>query len=76
MNEEWVGISKNPVTDPGKRSKEGRLTLVRSKMTGEYMTVPVGPLDSEFEDAMVTVYDRGEFMNATTLDEVRARCAV
>lgn len=74
----WVGISKDPITDPGKQSKKGRLTLVRSRMTGEVMTVDVGDndLNEEFEDLMVTVYNIGAVMNLTTLAEVRARCAV
>lgn len=73
----WVGISKNPITDPGKRSKEGLLTLVRSRMTGEYMTAQYGFNASEYEDVMQTVYaGGGKILNLTTLDEVRARCAV
>lgn len=74
----WVGISKNPITDPGKRSKEGLLTLVRSKMTGEYMTGEYGKINAgEYDDVMETVYaGGGKLLNMTTLDEVRARCAV
>ena len=71
----WIGISKNPVTDTGKRSKEGKLTLTRSRMTGEIATMrtDLGPINDEFEDIMVTVYDHGKFYNETTLAEVRAR---
>lgn len=71
----WVGITKDPITDPGKQSKEGMLTLVRSRMTGEYMTVRIdqGDLDSEWEDVMVDLYDCGKFFNYTTLDEARSR---
>jgi nicotinamide phosphoribosyltransferase len=74
----WVGISKNPITDPGKRSKEGLLTLIRSKMTGEYMTGEYGKVNAgEYNDVMQTVYaGGGKLLNTTTLDEVRARCAV
>jgi nicotinamide phosphoribosyltransferase len=76
---QWKGIAKNPVTDPGKVSKQGRLTLVRNHLTGEYLTVPIGadgsPLDEEFQDVMLVVYDCGRLLNATTLDEVRARAA-
>lgn len=77
-NVEWVGIAKDPITDQGKKSKEGVLTLVRSRLTGEQMTVRIdqGPLDEEFEDLMVDVYDTGEFFNETTLDEARSRCAL
>lgn len=71
----WVGISKNPVTDAGKRSKEGVLSLFRSKLTGELMTLRTdqGPTNSEFEDVMQVVYDHGVLLNPTTLVEVRAR---
>jgi nicotinamide phosphoribosyltransferase len=74
----WVGISKNPVTDPGKKSKEGLLTLVRSKMTGEYMTAGITPegISDEFEDMMQVVYSNGTIFNKTTLAEVRSRCAL
>ena len=76
-SEQWVGIAKDPVTDPGKKSKEGVLTLVRSKMTGQLETARIDKgLDAEFEDVMVTVYDKGQLMNMTTLEEVRARCAL
>lgn len=73
----WVGIVKDPITDPGKKSKEGMLTLVRSTMTNQYMTARIdqGPLDSEWVDVMEDVYDCGQFFNDSTMDEVRARAA-
>lgn len=72
-NDEWIGISKDPITDPGKASKKGRLTLLRSKMTGEYMTAAIGvdPCDSEWEDVMIEVYSYGKQTNKLTLDQVR-----
>ena len=76
----WVGISKDPVTDPGKASKKGRLTLVKSLVTGEHMTVEIGadgsPLNDEFEDQMLVVFDHGKVLNKTTLATVRARAAI
>lgn len=74
---EWEGISKDPVTDPGKRSKEGVLTTVRSKMTGELMAARLdqGPLNEEFEDLHVLMYHTGTFYNKTDLAEVRSRAA-
>jgi nicotinamide phosphoribosyltransferase len=74
---EWEGISKDPVTDPGKRSKEGVLTTVRSKMTGELSAarLDLGPLSEEFEDLHVLMYHTGKFYNKTNLDEVRGRAA-
>lgn len=71
----WKGISKDPVTDPGKKSKEGVLTTVRSRMNNELMTarLDLGPLNEEFEDIMVLVYHTGTLYNETTLAEIRAR---
>lgn len=71
----WKGISKDPVTDPGKKSKEGVLTTVRSRMNNELMTarLDLGPLNEEFEDLMVLVYHTGTLYNETTLAEIRAR---
>lgn len=74
--EGWVGIAKNPVTDPGKTSKKGRLTLVRHTDTGEFKTVQVDSIPSGYNDVMQTVYERGVIYNLTTLDEVRGRAAV
>jgi len=35
VDNKWVGISKDPVTDPGKASKEGVLTLVHDSVSGK-----------------------------------------
>ncbi len=74
----WEAIFKDPITDPGKKSFAGRKTLVRSKMTGEYMTADVdgGPLDGDWTDVMQTVMDEkrpGELLVRTTMAEVRER---
>ena len=73
VNGVWKGISKNPVTDSGKKSKEGVLTLVRSKVTNELMPVrlDLGPLSEEFEDLHRIVYYYGQLYNEVTMDEVR-----
>lgn len=76
---EWIGISKNPVTDPGKMSKKGRVTTLRSTMTGEFM---LGDLqnsdcrDSEWEDMLQVVYSDGVISDSIineTLDNIRSR---
>lgn len=78
INGKWVGISKDPITDPGKRSKEGVLTLVKSNLTGEYSTARIDQhrLDSEFEDQMELVYYNGRIMVEPTLAEIRERCKI
>jgi nicotinamide phosphoribosyltransferase len=74
VDSEWKPIRKNPVTDPGKASKAGRLTLLKINMTGEYMTATydeMRPYDSEWDDMMTTVFAYGSLMNEITLDRVR-----
>lgn len=73
-----LGIAKDPVTDHGKKSKEGLMTVVRSRMTGELMAarLDLGPLNEEFEDLHVLMYHTGTVYNKTNTAEVRARAAV
>lgn len=35
---QWVDVFKDPITDPGKTSKRGRLTLSKISSSGEYLT--------------------------------------
>lgn len=68
----WRGIHKAPITDPGKNSKSGRLTLLRSKMNGEYMTATMGmPFAPEWTDVMELVWDTGKLLRKQTLTEIR-----
>lgn len=79
INGSWKPIYKAPVTDPGKVSKAGRLTLLRSRMTGEYMTASLdnkGGFAQEWEDVMPLVYDCGKLMKRYTLEEVRKNAGV
>jgi nicotinamide phosphoribosyltransferase len=63
---EWVDVSKDPVTDTGKRSKKGHLALVHEG--GVYATVRAPRKD----DLLVPVYENGKILRTYTLDEVRA----
>lgn len=73
QNGEWIGVSKDPITDPGKRSKQGLFTLAKSKLTGELKVVNIVDLGDEYEDIMQLSYHCGKLYNETTLDEVRQR---
>lgn len=75
VNGKWIGIAKDPVTDSGKKSKEGVLTLIRNKETNEYSAfrLDLGEIPDGFEDAMQLVYYKGKLFNETTLAEVRNR---
>jgi nicotinamide phosphoribosyltransferase len=63
---EWIDVSKDPVTDTGKRSKKGHLALVHEG--GAYATVRAPRKD----DVLVPVYEDGRILRTYTLDEVRA----
>lgn len=73
----WLPVAKDPVTDPGKKSKSGRLSLFRSRLSGEYRTLNLpdaGPAgDEEWEDALETVWDRGRLLKDWRFAEIRAR---
>ena len=73
-----IGIAKNPITDPGKMSKKGRLTLARELTTGYVQTVNVDDADlvNEWEDLMITVYRDGKLMVNDTLEQIRARTTI
>lgn len=65
----WRDIYKDPVTDPGKSSKRGRLKLVRD-MAGNYETAD---FSDPRPDEMVTVFENGEILQKYSFDEVRER---
>ena len=72
----WQEIFKDPITDPGKKSKAGFLNTFRSRLTGEIMTLPVNAdqeTDSEWEDIMEVIYDCGWFKEFTDLETIRGR---
>jgi nicotinamide phosphoribosyltransferase len=69
VNGVWRDIYKAPAGDPSKRSKAGRLCLVREE--GEYMTVPAE--GHQWRDQLVEVWREGELRSDWTFAEVRER---
>jgi len=65
-------VFKDPVTDPGKRSKAGRLALVRDAETGQYSTVKEEER-GEREDRLVTVMEDGALLQDWTWEQVLNR---
>jgi nicotinamide phosphoribosyltransferase len=59
-------VSKNPITDRGKKSKRGRLTLENND--GVWATVENG---DPAKDQMVTVYENGELIVDQKLEDIR-----
>jgi nicotinamide phosphoribosyltransferase len=69
----WIDVYKDPVTDTGKRSKRGRVRLVRSLISGEYVTLKEGVFIKEpTEEVLETVYLNGKLTKEYTFAEVRA----
>ncbi|WP_019587244.1 nicotinate phosphoribosyltransferase [Deinococcus apachensis] len=69
---EYRGIYKDPVTDPGKRSKDGVLDLVLEN--GRMVTRQYRTFDTDFPGSLMrTVYRDGEVLVRDTLDVVRGR---
>jgi nicotinamide phosphoribosyltransferase len=65
----WSDVYKDPVTDVGKRSKRGRLALVRND---GWRTVRAESVDAR-DNALRTVYREGRLLIDETFDTVRAR---
>jgi nicotinamide phosphoribosyltransferase len=73
---EWFDVVKDPVTDPGKKSKAGRVTLWRSG--GEWASAvdrPHGWYDKaigDFEEVLEEVYRDGKLVKEIDFATVRA----
>mgnify|MGYP000134332944 CR=1 FL=1 len=77
INGKWIDVQKDPITDSGKKSKAGRVTLWTNS-GGEFasgVTPPTGWTDKGFggwTEAMQTVFRDGKIISEYTFDEVRA----
>lgn len=71
INGESVDIYKDPVTDKGKKSKRGRLSLIKNidnNNNSIYQTVPETP----YGDILELVFENGIVKRTQTLEEIRA----
>eukprot|EP00127_Corallochytrium_limacisporum_P003440 Clim_evm68s149 gene=Clim_evmTU68s149 len=69
-----VNVYKDPITDPGKKSKKGRLTLERDA-TGKYHTIEENRGDPS-KDLLEPVFENGAMVRDQTLDEIRKNARV
>ena len=75
VNGEWRDVVKDPITDPGKKSKAGRISLWKSG--GEWITAtaqPTGWTDKgvgPFVPMLEEVYRDGKLVKEISFDEVR-----
>jgi len=71
-----VDVRKNPITDPGKRSKAGRLDLVRLE-DDSFKTIVLNENQvSHPRSVMNTVFENGDIMFHNTFDECRKRMSL
>lgn len=75
INGENRDVYKQPVTDPGKDSKRGRITLYRNKATHDIFTGLEG-VEPDCDDLLETYFENGEILIDDTFEEVRARAAI
>ena len=66
---EWIDVYKDPITDPGKKSKRGRLMLTRER--GHWETIPVGS-GFDWANSLITVWENGVLLQDWKFDQVRA----
>lgn len=65
----WRGVMKDPVTDHGKRSKAGRLALIKEE--GTYRTVQVE--EAQGQNELVPVFRNGELLVDQAFADIRKR---
>lgn len=73
INGQWIDVYKDPVTDPGKVSKKGRLDLIKDPLSGELVTCKLNHAATKTQSELVEVYRDGEILNEWTLKEIRDR---
>ena len=67
VNGDHIKVFKDPVTDNGKRSRAGRLSLVQEK--GKYVT-----LDGDLPDSLLEpIFENGKLLKEVSFAEVRKR---
>jgi len=78
IGDTWRYVSKDPITDPGKKSKAGRLALVLGSEIGFFTALQDAVVGGAGETALsqtllVPVFRNGEVLVTYTLDAVRKR---
>jgi nicotinamide phosphoribosyltransferase len=73
IDDKEIAVFKNPVTDPGKTSKKGRLTV--NRLGGSWVTKCGKDVDPE-TDQLRTVFENGYTIYETSWDTIKKRAAV
>jgi nicotinamide phosphoribosyltransferase len=79
VNGQSVDVFKDPVGDTSKKSKKGRITLVKDR--DNYMTIAEKDLKvyeetSNWREALIPVFENGNLLKDWTLTEIRENSRV
>lgn len=66
----WIDVRKDPATDPAKRSKSGRLALIRQGSL--YKTIRFDELGDR-QNKLITVFKNGELTSKVSFEDIRTR---
>ena len=78
VNGEWIDVFKDPITDPGKKSFKGRVTLFKDEK-GYYTAREIDyskPQPHGKRDELITVYENGKILKEWNFAEIRERANV
>ena len=70
IDEKWINVQKDPITDSGKKSKAGRVTLYKRRVLG--MEEYYSGVEDWTPSALVEVFRDGKLVAEYTFDQVRA----
>jgi nicotinamide phosphoribosyltransferase len=84
VNGEGVNVFKDPITDPGKKSKKGRMTLIEHcheeddgvatfETVTELTDVQFENSNNLFNEVLVPIFKNGRMLKTYTLKEIRLR---
>ena len=68
----WRDVFKDPITDSGKRSKRGRLALIKDQ-NGKFQTIREDELQKDQDNYLRTVFVNGEMLVDDTFSAIRSR---
>jgi nicotinamide phosphoribosyltransferase len=70
----WKDVFKDPVTDTGKRSKKGRLALIKDT-NDDYQTIREETLGDKTNE-LITIFRNGKFLKKWNFSEIRAKASL
>lgn len=73
VGDDWFPVSKDPVTDPGKISKAGKMALIKAPQYKTVTYIPSGPMMLAGKDELEEVFRDGQILKKWSWEEVRAR---